>query len=125
MPMPLRTAPERAARILAAEQIRPLLDHVFEQHAAQLRDRTLMVAMPKKRLNVTKLVKIDCAPPLQLFFGEPAAQQQLTDRMRPRMALLQSLLQVRDHSSGPSNPVIGPSKKSEFKSPIYPTTTLR
>jgi hypothetical protein len=31
-------------------------------------------------------------PPLKLLFRQPAAQQQSTDRMRSRVALLQSVL---------------------------------
>jgi hypothetical protein len=43
-------------------------------------------------VNITKLVKLISRPPLNLVSAQSTAQQQLTNRMRARMALLQGVL---------------------------------
>ena len=82
--------PELAmARIFAAEQIFSFfLHHIFQQHAAQLRNRALVIANAEKAMNVAKLMKLILRPPLELFLGQPSAQEQLANGMGPRMALL-------------------------------------
>jgi hypothetical protein len=41
-------------------------------------------------------VELISCPPLKLFFAQSTAEQELPNRMRPRMALLQRVLQVCD-----------------------------
>src|ERR1043166_3087827 len=96
-PPPSTTRPVPMARIFTAEEIFALLfDHVFEQHPAKLRHRTLLIANTEEAVNIAKLVKLIARPALELFLGKSAAEQKLAHGMRPRVALLQSVLQIRD-----------------------------
>ena len=95
MPIPSANCTHKftVARILSAEQILAFfLDHVFQQHPAQLRNRTLVIPNAEETVNITKLVKLISRPPLNLVSAQSTAQQQLTNRMRARMALLQGVL---------------------------------
>ena len=95
MPIPSANCTHKftVARILSAEQILALFfDHVFQQHPAQLRNRTLVIPNAEETVNITKLVKLISRPPLNLVSAQSTAQQQLTNRMRARMALLQGVL---------------------------------
>src|SRR6185503_3779233 len=84
-------------RVLAAEQILAFFfDHIFEKHAAQFRHGTFLIADAEEAVNIAKLVELVFCPALKLLSGQAAAQQQLANRMRPWMALLQSSLQVID-----------------------------
>jgi hypothetical protein len=47
-----------------------------------------LITDSEKAVDVAKLVKLISCPTLELFSGQTAAQQQLPNRMRPRMALL-------------------------------------
>src|SRR2546428_3704947 len=77
------------ARILPAEQILALfLDHVFEQHPAQLGYRALLIAEPEEAMDVAKFMKLVFRPPLKLLLGKLAAKEELPDGMRLRVALL-------------------------------------
>src|SRR5581483_1228797 len=85
------------ARVFAAEEILAFLfDHVLEQHSAQLRHRTFLIANAEEAMNVAELVKLIARPALKLLLRQSAAQQQLAHGMRARVALLQGVLQIRD-----------------------------
>jgi hypothetical protein len=85
------------ARIFSAEQIFPFFfDHIFQEHAAQLRNGTFLIADPEKAVNITEFVKLISCPTLKLFFRQSTSEQELPNRMGPRMALLQRVLQVFD-----------------------------
>jgi hypothetical protein len=47
-------------------------------------------------MDVAELMKLIARPPLELLFGQPAAQEQLANWMRSRMTLVQRVLQICD-----------------------------
>jgi hypothetical protein len=55
-----------------------------------------LIADTEKTVNIAEFVKLISCPPLKLILGQSTAEQELPNRMRPRMALLQSVLQVFD-----------------------------
>jgi hypothetical protein len=51
-------------------------------------------------MDVAKLVELVFRPPLKLLFREAPAEKQLTDRMGPRMPLLQRVVKIIDQFFG-------------------------
>jgi len=58
------------------------------------------------------LAELISHPTLQLLFRPTAAQQQLTNRMRSRIALLQCVLQIIDEFLGPKQTCHNPPQLS-------------
>jgi hypothetical protein len=85
------------AGILATKQILSLFfHHVFQKHPAQLRDRALLITDAEEAMDIAKFMKLIFRPALKLFLCQPTAEKKLADRMRPRVALLQSMLKIGD-----------------------------
>jgi hypothetical protein len=83
------------AGIFAAEQIFPFFfHHVFEQHSAQLRNRTLLITDAEEAMDVAKFMKLILGPPLKLFSRQSTTEEQLPDWMKPGVPLLQSTLKI-------------------------------
>jgi hypothetical protein len=55
-----------------------------------------VVTNAEKSMDVAKFMKLIARPPLELFLGQPAGQQQLPHRMRSWMSLTQGFFQIRD-----------------------------